>query len=217
MARILQFPSVSDSSERTPLVPVVPRRGRVPERVDEILSDLARSAESSTPSVRNALFTAYWPILQRTCQRAWWMYARRSFVQLHDVESEAFLVFAGLLDSWPGNGSFTRYLLARFIWRLREHIRRLNGAAVMTDTRMGLFESTEHCYGAEMALALLDDLVRELAPFDQQLVLRKVRDGDSLARIASDLGVTRRTAERRWKTLRLTLYRDLRKLLGQDD
>ena len=72
--------------------------------------------------MRNLLFDAYWPRLRRTCSQVWRRTCRGTIVDRDDVDQEAFLVFASLLERWPGDGSFTRYLLGLFPWRLRDAV-----------------------------------------------------------------------------------------------
>ena len=118
MSRIVRFPVPRDRTvDSPPLVPVVPTRGRIPDSIDRTLSELAADPDASTPAVRNALFTAYWPLLSRISRKVWWHSARRGYVELEDVQQESFLTFTALLASWSGEGSFSRFLLGRFHWR----------------------------------------------------------------------------------------------------
>lgn len=201
-------------ASQAPVAPVVPTRGPIPEAIDSALSDLARAASRRDPVIRNTLYAAYAPVLDRIGRRIWWTMARKDLVDPGDVQNEGFLVFCALLDNWSGDGSFTRYLLARFSWRLRDRVMRANGrrppASVIDSLALAAFDSWE----AERAMALLAELVEPLSEFDRRLVLARVVDCRSIRAIASQLGVSASTAESRWATLRLELYRNLQLLVN---
>lgn len=218
MSRIVRFPVPRDRTvDAPPLVPIVPTRGRIPDSIDRILSDLAADPDASTPTVRNALFTAYWPLLSRISRKVWWTTARRGYVELEDVQQEAFLTFTALLSSWSGEGSFSRFLLGRFHWRLRDHVRQLNGREITGEPSQALGTETDDSYQSERALALLTEIVDDMSPFDHQLAILRVRDGRSFGQIASDLGVSRSTVETRWKVVRIDLYRNLQLFINNFD
>ncbi len=218
MSRIVRFPDPRDRTvDSPPLVPVVPTRGRIPDGIDRALSELAADPDASTPAVRNALFTAYWPLLSRISRKVWWHSARRGYVELEDVQQEAFLTFTALLASWSGEGSFSRYLLGRFHWRLRDHVRQLNGREITVEAAQALRGEADDSYHAERALALLLEIVEELPLFDRQLAILRVRDGRSFGQIAAELGVSRSTIESRWKMVRIDLYRNLQLFINNID
>lgn len=133
MTRITRFPVERRRSAPVPLVPLAPQRGRIPDDIDHLLSDLARSEEADSPVIRNALATAYSPILLRIDRKVWWAIARHDLIDLDDVTHEGFLVFCDLLQRWSGDGSFSRFLLGRYQWRVRERVVRLNGRAPSAD------------------------------------------------------------------------------------
>ena len=167
-----------------------------------------------TPEYRNALLTAYWPILKRICRRVWWQSTRRDFVEIEDIEQEGVLVFCGLLEQWSGEGSFTRFLLGRFRWRVRDRARLLAGRPMTDQLARTLVDSATDSYEAEMALALLQELVEPLNPFDRALVTARVLDGRSFAAIGVLLGMSTASIENRWRILRVDLYRNLQLLLN---
>jgi RNA polymerase sigma factor (sigma-70 family) len=192
----------------------VPSRGRVPAAIDRALSDLARDPDASLPAVRNALFAAHWPLLSRICYRLWWRHAERGIVAREEVEHEAFIVFAALLQAWGRDGSFTAYLLGRFAWRLRDRIRMLNGTTPAQPIPRGLLDAVDDSYDTEMAVVLLEELLERRPLVEQRLVLGRVCHGKSMAQLAHELGITRRTATRLWNRLTTDLYRDLSRLTG---
>lgn len=217
MSRVLRFPIERRFTEPAPLVPVVPSSGRIPEDIDRILSDLARDADASAPSVRNALFVAYAPILNRIGRKIWFNHARRILVDPGDVENEGFLAFCELLEKWTGEGSFSRYLLARYPWRVRDRIAHLNGRRPTAELAESLSLAAGDSWEAERALALLEELVEPLSEFDRRMVVMRVVDRQSARVIAAQLGVSASTVESRWAVLRIDLYRNLQLLLNNFD
>lgn len=213
MTRITRFPVERRRSAPVPLVPLAPQRGRIPDDIDHLLSDLARSEEADSPVIRNALATAYSPILLRIDRKVWWAVARHDLIDLDDVTHEGFLVFCDLLQRWSGDGSFSRFLLGRYQWRVRERVVRLNGRAPSADVAVSLALSAHDSWEAEQALSLLHELVAPLSDFDRALVIARVVDRRSMREIATRLGVSPSTAEARWSALRHDLYRNLQLLL----
>ncbi|MBX3070308.1 MAG: sigma-70 family RNA polymerase sigma factor [Thermomicrobiales bacterium] len=214
MSRVLRFPAERRTTSPAPLVPLVPARGRVPDDIDRTLSGLASDPDALSPPIRNALFIAYGPILNRIARKVWWTYARRHFVDPDDVENEGFIVFGELLARWSGDGSFTRYLLARYPWRLRDRVSHLNGRTLPVSIVESLALSATDSWEAERALALLDELLQPLAHFDRTLVVMRVVEQQPARTIAAQLGVSTSTIESRWATLRIDLYRNLQLLLN---
>lgn len=213
MSTTLRVSSKCAADPQAPVAPVVPTRGHIPDAIDRVLSDLARDANRDDPATRNTLYAAYGPVLDRIGRRVWWDMARKDLVDPGDVQNEGFLVFGSLLDSWSGDGSFTRYLLARFSWRLRDRVVRLNGRRPPASVADSLALAAYDSWAAERAMSLLAELIEPLSEFDRRLVLARVVDGCSIRAIASQLGVSASTAESRWAALRIELYRNLQLLV----
>ena len=93
MTRTVRFPTDRRQPASVPVVPVVPLRGLIPDDIDRQLSAIARDPLTETPEYRNALLTAYWPILKRICRKVWWKSSRRDLVGIEDIEQEGVLVF----------------------------------------------------------------------------------------------------------------------------
>ncbi|HEY8600315.1 MAG TPA: helix-turn-helix domain-containing protein [Thermomicrobiales bacterium] len=118
-----------------------------------------------------------------------------------DLCQESFLVFAALVTGWPGTGSFARYFLGFFPWRLRHaleaHKRRWPTERLVIIPERDLLDS----------LLTEDDPHDPLLPFwpltadDRLLLALRLLGGYSVAEIAQLLGWSRRTTFRRWRTL----------------
>lgn len=124
-----------------------------------------------------------------------------------DLRQEAFPLFAGLVRDWTGEGSFARYFLVFFPWRLR-HLIEAHQRRWPRNRIVLLSES------ATLSEALWGNLLAECDPLVQVgslgvegellLYLHLVEDRP-LEEIAPLLGWSRRTAFRRWRALLLLL------------
>lgn len=181
----------------------------IPEDIDHILSNLARTATIEDFRLRNALYAAYSPRLHRILLRYWYRNLREFGCDRDDLEQEAFLIFARLLESWSGNGSFSAYLHGAFPWRLFDAARRLSARERpgLDCAMAGL--AGDDSFAAQEATILLDELARTLSPFDRALLVRHVRDGESLGVIAASHGMSARTVRRAWLRMRQHLQAQL--------
>lgn len=205
------------SASPTLLLPVAPRRGFVPRDIDEWLTRAARSAAPHDVAARNHLFDAYRPRLLGMCFWTWKRFAQGSILSREDVEQEAFLVFAELLGQWSGKGSFSRYLLGSFPWRLRDAVFALMGPREASLAEPSLNELAAISYDVEQAVLLLEDLSRQFTPLDRQILLMRVRDGVGVRQVAAELKVNRRTVQRRLAAMRVLVRHDLTARAGKDD
>ena len=208
-------PGASTGSNR--MLPVVPPHGAVPQNIDEWLSRAARGANPQDADTRNLLFDAYWPRLKRMCFREWSRFCRGTILAREDVEQEAFLVFAAMLVQWPGKGSFSRYLLGLFPWRMRDAVILLLGPREAHLTEPSLAELASTSYDVEQAVVLLEDLAQQFSPLDQKILLMRVRDGFGVREIAAALKVNRRTVQRRMAPMRVKMWGDLIERTGNGD
>jgi RNA polymerase sigma factor (sigma-70 family) len=197
-------------------LPVIPPRGAVPRDVDEMLSRAAREATSDDSSTRNLLFDAYRPRLRMMCLRVWRRSCKGTIVSREDLEQEAFLVFAALLAQWSGTGSFTRYLLGTYPWRLGDAAAALIGPRDASLSDLSLAERAIISYDDEQAVQLLEDLARQFPELDRQILLLRVRDGAGVRQVADSMKVNRRTVQRRMASMRETLRDDLMARTGRD-
>jgi RNA polymerase sigma factor (sigma-70 family) len=206
-----------EDAEPNRVLPVVPARGDVPRHIDDRLTLAASRGRQDDAVMRNLLFDAYWPRLRRTCSQVWRRTCRGTIVDRDDVDQEAFLVFASLLERWPGDGSFARYLLGLFPWRLRDAVDVLIGPRDASLADLSLAELADVSYDTEQAVVLLEDLSRQFPPLDRQILLMRVRDGVAVRQIADTLGINRRTVQRRMAAMRSKLREDLMARTGRDD
>ncbi|HEY7030815.1 MAG TPA: sigma-70 family RNA polymerase sigma factor [Thermomicrobiales bacterium] len=176
---------------------------------------VAWEARTGDPAARNALYAACEPKIARFVRRyrtATTGTDRCPAFDLEDLHQEAFLIFAGLIDDWPGGNSFCAYFLGHFPWALKNAVRRLatanRPAADLDAARRFDLLADGSAAGAE-AMALLEALAATLAPPDGQILLWKIRDGDSFGVIARRLGLSRRTAMRAWERIARDLRRSL--------
>lgn len=192
-----------------PIIPVLPSRGLIDPSVDRFVSDIARSAAHVDPSVRNALWAAWEPRLQRMLTRLWYRQLASFGCDRADLAQEMFLIFATLLDRWPGHGSFIAYVHGALPWRLIDAARRLAPPKFDPELRQGAVLWHAASSDDVEALLLLEHVADRLGPFDRQLLLRHVRDGWSLERFAQSMGMSERTVRRAWSRLRDDLRQSL--------
>lgn len=192
-------------SPRPIMVPVVPHRGLIEPSIDRMLSELARSRDGNDAELRNALFIAYAPRLQRILLRLWYRTLYEFGCEFDDLEQELYLIFATLLDRWSGEGSLSAYLHGALPWRLYDAARRLAPRDRPLGDRPVTALNEDGTSAAEDAILLLEDLAAALSPFDRDLLLRHIRDGESLAAIARARGLSHRTVRRAWLRLQAHL------------
>ncbi len=166
--------------------------------IEAHLDALARAGRTN-PAARNELHRLLSGKIARFL--APWRGQELAIGDFADLRQESFLVFVGLVTSWPGTGSFARYFLGFFPWRLRHaieaHKRRWPTERLLIIPERDLLDS----------LSAEDEPHDPLLPFwplsaDERLLLAlRLLGGYSVAEIAHLLGWSRRTAFRRWRTL----------------
>ncbi len=199
MLALSSFPR--PQTPRPIMVPVVPHRGLIEPSIERMLSELARSRDGNDADLRNALFIAYAPRLQRILLRLWYRNLYEFGCEFDDLEQELYLIFATLLDRWSGEGSLSAYLHGALPWRLYDAARRLAPRDRPLGDRPVTALNEDGTSAAEDAILLLEDLAAALSPFDRDLLLRHIRDGESLAAIARARGLSHRTVRRAWLRL----------------
>lgn len=189
--------------------------------VEQRLASLVLAAQTGSADARNEIHQLLVVKLGRWVDREWLAIRDRTeIVEPGDVQGEAFLVLADLIEQWPGAGGFGAYVMRVFPWRLRAAVReqaglpvRLRqttgeggwlGTVVVTNDSgespaAGLLAETT--WLAEQALILLEALSESLDETDRLMLVWRVRDGQSMTAIARRLGMSRRTAHRRWERL----------------
>ena len=174
--------------------------------IEAALDRLARAARDD-PAARNELYAA----LELKVARFLAPYRRRRTPvgEFAELEQEAFLVFAGLVADWTGAGSFARYFLGFFPWRLR-HVIEAHARRWPRD-RIVLLPGDELLDPHEGLLPEIDLALQfgPLGPEERLLLVLRLVEGWSLTEIAHRLGWSRRTTFRRWRALRDRLEREL--------
>ncbi len=189
---------------------------QITPELDRTVSALARAARAGDLDARNALYSVLEGKIRRFVRRyrggSW--AGHRSWDD-DDLAQEAFLVFVDLVTEWTGEGSFTPYFLAYFPWRLRDAVRRLNGARPFGQVAWpahDLLSDGTAATGA--AIALLESLAAGLPATSRAILLWHVRDGERFGAIATRLGISRRTVHRHWEATLEDLRRSLRATSG---
>lgn len=120
-----------------------------------------------------------------------------------DLRQEAFPLFADLVRDWTGEGSFARYFLAFFPWRLRHlieaHQRRWPRNRILLLSEDGTL--SDALWGDLLAEC---DPVAQVGPLgvaDELLLYLHLVEDRPVEEIAPLLGWSRRTAFRRWRAL----------------
>lgn len=207
---MLALSHCSDAQASRPIiVPVVPDRGLIDPAIDRILSALLRSGDPSDPELRNALFIAYAPRLRRILVRLWYRNLCEFGCEFPDLEQELFLIFATLIERWSGQGSLSAYLHGALPWRLFDAARRLAPRDRPLDNRPVTALNEDDSQAAAEAALLLEDLASTLSSFDRDLLLGRVRDGQSFSTIAQAAGLSPRTVRRAWLRLQTHLRSQL--------
>jgi RNA polymerase sigma factor (sigma-70 family) len=198
-----------------PLVPMLAPDGEITPDVDRVLTTIAREAQTGDVAARNALYAACQPKIARFVRRYRFAAGRENACpsfDLEDVAQEAFLVFADLVDDWPGGESFCAYFLGHFPWRLRNTIRRL-GTVNRASTRFGLspgaYLLADGSAMAAEAVMLVQVIAGRLSAPDGNILIWRILDDDSFSTIAQRLGTSRRTVQRAWDRIVADLRRSL--------
>ena len=168
------------------------------EAAIDALALAGRPGRAGAAAARNELYEA----LGLKITRFLAPYRRRhpALGEFSDLEQEAFLIFARLVADWRGEGSFARYFLGFFPWRLRHavaaHERRWPGERLMP-----LDDAVPaHVFTAEIEI----DLATQLGPLEEwerRLLTLRLLEDRPLEEVALRLGWSRRTAFRRWRKL----------------
>jgi len=217
-ARLALVPTPPPGGFRPSLVPMLAVDDPIPPEVDRALATAARAAQAGDLDARDALYRALEPKLRRLARRhagggafgpgplrdgrPW---------DAEDLTQETFCLLADLIGEWNGEGPFAPFVLTFLPWRLRDARRRLDAprrAEVRLDPDAADLLADGTTAAAE-ARARLAAIAADLPALDGALLLGVVGDGDRLAEVAGRLGVSRRTASRRWRAVRADLRRSL--------
>lgn len=191
-------------------IPLVRADGDLTPELERFLVPLALAARAGDRDARDALWSALAPKIDRLAVAA----GRRTQGDdaprrdgrpwdAEDLRQEAFPLFADLLAVWSGNGPIGPYLLSHLAWRLRSAARALAVPRRFETSPLApsLLYLADGSAAAAEALTLLDVLAADLPAVDAVILLRHVRDGESLRVVARRLGLDRRTVSQRWRAI----------------
>jgi RNA polymerase sigma factor (sigma-70 family) len=192
------------------LVPVVTADDELSAALERRLLPTIQRAHAGCADARDALYIAFRPKLERFTRRIRVPRLGERRVGLwdrDDVEQEAWLVFAEIVDQWDPGRPFGPYVVATFPWRLRDAIYR-GIARRGVPPRMTTVPIGEQHWlhdgsaAANEAQVLLDALAARLPALQGAILRRHVGAGETLTEIARDLAVSRRTVTRQWRAVR---------------
>jgi RNA polymerase sigma factor (sigma-70 family) len=192
------------------VLPVVSPADVISGGIDSILTKSARIAQSGNLAARNALFVALQPKLFQQARRIRpWMLPESW--DRSDLEQEAFVVYAQLLEAWSGEGSFSGYMLGHFGWRMRNVVRHARDRERLPVARLETAALVDDdSWAAQESRILLEEIASHFTPIEQAILLGRVRDGEGFGALAHQLGLSRKTVYRHWVVIVL----ELRKSLG---
>jgi RNA polymerase sigma factor (sigma-70 family) len=187
-------------------VPVLQPDQPVTPAQDALLTGIARQARLGDHIARDLLWRAFAPKLEpavRRAQRVAWAtgWARRNGRpwELDDARQEAWLTFADLVETWPGEGSFVPYVMSYFPWRLRNAMRQLGPPRLRAAIPRWREPIADDAALAERETeALLAALLAVLSPADARVLQLRIQEGLTLGEIADRLDLSRRTVYRGW-------------------
>jgi len=184
--------------------------------LERTLQPVAVRALTGDWAARDALYAAFQPKLARFIRRIRVPFAPDGCTGLWeraDVEQEAYLAFAGVVESWPPEIPFGRYVLAHFPWRLRDAVYRgvgrrgvpprMSAVPIVDGEAFG-----DHASGGDEQWILIDALAASFEPPLDDLLRLRILDRQTLAEAATHLGVSRRSASRYWRTILIRLRAD---------
>lgn len=209
-----EFRSDLDHQLRYSVLPLINATGDIGPEDDLQYTAAAWVAKNGSRAARNALYFAFLPKIERFARREARLVSYMpgsSVLSKDDIDQESFLVFVGLIAKWPGGLSFSRYFLGHFRWALKNAIR----SAIRPARALPLEELSETLGSPQSETEInLDsvDFLSEVSNFDRQILIWKVRDGESLEAIGARLGLSPRSMVRVWGRLRARL----RKMLNEE-
>jgi RNA polymerase sigma factor (sigma-70 family) len=169
--------------------------------LDARLTELARRAKYDSQA-RDELYRALDYKVDRFVRRYRFRADRLVICEPEDIAQEAYLVFCDLIESWPGEESFSGYFFSRFPWRLARTVdvaeRGWSAARLLPLTELGEsippLNQEDHFTLAEIGASL--------SPRDRAVLELHIGHGLRLTEVARVLGVHRRTVDRSWARIR---------------
>ncbi|HET9014235.1 MAG TPA: sigma-70 family RNA polymerase sigma factor [Thermomicrobiaceae bacterium] len=172
--------------------------------LDARLNALARRAQTD-PAARNTLYAALDFKIDRFVRRYHYRADRLHVCEPEDIAQEGFLVFADLVQKWPGQESFLGYFFSRFPWRLARAIDQLERG--WPADRLQPLEAPDDLPPSEPARldpvddATLSDLIAGLDPQSRKVLELRVDHGLRLKEIARMLDLDQRAMYSLWHHL----------------
>ena len=172
--------------------------------LEATLNALARAGRAE-PAARNELYARLAGKIARFL--APWHGRPIALGDFADLQQEAFVVFAGLVADWPGEGSFARYFFGFFPWRLRHAIARHERR--WPQQRLLIVPQEDIDALAHDAAKPGEDsqLILGTLTLNERRLLALRLSGYSLNATAERLGWSPRTTARRWHALQRRLAR----------
>lgn len=198
------------------LLPIISASEDFTPGLERMLNAVAVRAQAGDWTARDALYQAFSVKLRRICRSVPVPPSDTETTGTwdeDDVCQEGWLVFAAIIERWNAEGSFARYLLAQFPWRLRDavraHLRRPATPPRWTSASGILEEGKVSCpVAAEREAQVdLDCCLASVAPFDRELIEIRQVGRPGLAETAAALEVSERTVSRRLTYLRREIPR----------
>lgn len=153
------------------------------------VEELARRARAGEPAARNALWARSADTVGRAVER------QRLLPRLwerEDLHQEAFIVFAAVVDEWPG-GPFAAYMERAYPVRLGNHVRRiLRKQARERSVPVPLDAGSDPLSTAGFGLAELLEGVRSLPERERAALRLHILNGLPLGEVGRRLGLGRR-------------------------
>lgn len=198
------------------LLPIIGADEDFSPALERMLNTVANRARAGDWTARDALYQSFSVKLRRICRSIPVPLDETAATGIwdhDDVWQEGWLVFAVILERWDAEGSFARYLLAQFPWRLRDavraHLRRpavpprwANYGGVLEEDHAPCPIAAERTAQVEV-----DCCLAPLIPLDRELIEVRRAGWPSLAETATALDVSERTVSRRLTYLRKVIPR----------
>jgi RNA polymerase sigma factor (sigma-70 family) len=196
-----------DFQDQIHLLPMIGPFDPIPAPVDAALTGVARLAKRNDRDARNRLFLALQPkLLQLSRQVRTWMLP--TTWDRDDLDQEAFVIFAELLEAWSGETSFTAYLLGHYGWRLRGAVRKARLAERLPIARAQMLPSiADDSWAADEMRIALEEMASHFSGIERTILIARIGESEGFGVIAHRLGVSRKTVYRHWTSI-LAALRD---------
>jgi len=198
------------------LLPLVGVNDELLPAFERTLGPIVERAQAGDLAARDALFASFQPKIMRFVRRIRVPFVpdgARGLWERDDVAQEAYLVFLGVIESWPPAIPFGRYFLANFPWRLRDAVYR--GVArrgvpprtvAVTFDGPGWTDSVADDSAPDVETRILiEALAASFEPPLDDILRLHILDGLTLTATAERIGISRRTITRHWHSILVRL------------